>query len=161
MRRLLHLVVSSLFLSGCFGPGEGVEVPLEQIYFPVGIALDAREGPAVEGDPSTHDHLLVVSSDFDLQYNGGAIQSYDLEQLAKALPTPCASDEDCSGGVCEKGLCATGGRSRCGDAGERSDDDRLLYPGLCNSIDPAPFQLSKVKGPVPTALEAGVPYFAP
>ena len=70
MRRLIQLVIPCVLLSGCFGPGEGVEVPLDQIYFPVGLALD-RDASGAKGP----DHLFVVSSDFDLQYNGGAVQS--------------------------------------------------------------------------------------
>jgi len=74
MRRLIKLVIPCVLLSGCFGPGEGVEVPQDEIYFPVGLAVDKDAN-----------HLFVVSSDFDLQYNGGAVQSYDLNALAAAL----------------------------------------------------------------------------
>src|SRR3954465_12561117 len=101
MRRLLQLVIPCVLLSGCFGPGEGVEVPKDQIYFPVGLALDQ--------DAS---HLFVVSSDFDLQYNGGAVQSYDLGRLdppsglMAQLPQRCEVDADCQSGACETGLCA-------------------------------------------------------
>lgn len=125
MRRLLQLVIPCVLLSGCFGPGEGVEVPKDQIYFPVGLALD-RDAR----------HLFVVSSDFDLQYNGGAVQSYDLggedfPGLAAELPQLCDSDADCkdTGNTCETGLCA------CPN-GDRVDADRLLYPGRCNPIIP-------------------------
>ena len=99
MRRLIHLVIPCLLLSGCFGPGEGVEVPVDQIYFPVGLVTDADA-----------DHLFVVSSDFDLQYNGGAIQSYDLDKLRSKLPVPCNDFDgakDCADGEsCVQGMCA-------------------------------------------------------
>lgn len=132
MCRLQHLVVSCLFLSGCFGPGEGVEVPRDQIYFPVGLALDS-----VADDGGASKHLLVVSSDFDLQYNGGAVQSYDLGVLYEQLPVRCASTDECRGGlVCDAGLCVTAeGDSPCA-TGDRPDADRLLYPGRCNPISP-------------------------
>src|SRR3954468_17542461 len=82
MRRLIQLVIPCVLLSGCFGPSDGVEVPVDQIYFPVGLALD--------GQGAAHDHLYVVSSDFDLQYNGGAVQSYDLKKLSEQyLPRLC------------------------------------------------------------------------
>ena len=119
MRRLLQLVISCVLLSGCFGPGEGVEVPQDQIYFPVGLAMDKGAN-----------HLFVVSSDFDLQYNGGAVQSYDLEALqTEQLPQVCEVDADCANGPCETGLCA------CPN-GDRADSDRLLFPGRCKPIDP-------------------------
>src|SRR4051812_49443165 len=84
MRRLLQLVIPCVLLSGCFGPGEGVEVPKDQIYFPVGLALDKNDS-----------HLFVVSSDFDLQYNGGAGQAFDLVKLARGLPEVCNDDAGC------------------------------------------------------------------
>src|SRR6478609_3441831 len=130
MRRLHHLVVSCVLLSGCFGPGEGVEVPADEIYFPVGLALDRSKL-----------HLFVVSSDFDLQYNGGAIQSYDVEALVAALPKRCVTDAECVDAPrdarrCDSGLCVVNlGDSPCLQ-GDRADADRLLYPARCNSIQP-------------------------
>lgn len=113
MRRLIPSALFCVLLSGCFGPSEGVAVPVDDIYFPVGLAFD-------EGK----DHLFVVSSDFDLQYNGGAIQSYLVGDIAKELPLkltdPCPS-------------------------GERKQADRLLYPGRCNPIDPSRYKVDSVK----------------
>jgi hypothetical protein len=137
MRRPHYLVVSCLLLSGCFGPGEGVEVPQDQIYFPVGVALDASQ-----------QHLFVVSSDFDLQYNGGAVQSYDLSKLAAVLPVRCseANAAEVCDGVCEAGLCVPeAGGTPCLTTGDRPDADQLLYPGRCNPLDPTPLQVSTVK----------------
>src|SRR5512147_2884859 len=71
--------------AGCFSPGDGVTPPLQRLYFPVGLALDA----SVE-------HLLVVNSDFDLQFNAGTLQSYDLVRLRAMVPRPCAADSDCN-----------------------------------------------------------------
>jgi len=125
MRRLLKLIIPCVFLSGCFGPGEGVEVPQDQIYFPVGLALDKDAR-----------HLFVVSSDFDLQYNGGAVQSYDLEALQAALPSVCNSDADCGGTKCDAGLCLIANShppTPC-QQGDRAGSDRLLFPGRCNPI---------------------------
>jgi len=157
MRRLLKLIIPCVFLSGCFGPGEGVEVPQDQIYFPVGLALDKGAR-----------HLFVVSSDFDLQYNGGAVQSYDLNKLHEVLPRLCAVDADCAADDSTK---RTAARTIDGDApycspssgvctitptkddpdptpcqqGDRAGADRLLFPGRCNPIDPVPLSASSVK----------------
>jgi len=49
------------------GGGAGTDPPKNTLYFPVGLAVSAG-GNA----------LYVVNSDFDLQYNGGTLQSYDL-----------------------------------------------------------------------------------
>src|SRR5882724_7547397 len=94
MRRLVQLLIPSLLLCGCFGPGEGVEVPQDQIYFPVGLTVDRSAK-----------HLFVVSSDFDLQYNAGALQSYELVTLKRDLPKLCNDDSVCKSGVCDAGLC--------------------------------------------------------
>ncbi|HVY27778.1 MAG TPA: hypothetical protein VHB79_14585 [Polyangiaceae bacterium] len=127
MRRLLHLVVPCLtVLSGCYGTDKGVEVPQDEIYFPVGLALDPRAAKP--------DFLYVVSSDFDLQYNGGAVQSYDLRTLEGDLAQPCPD-----------GLCpATKSRKVCAK-GEQDDADRLLYPGPCKSLTPSDYQRGTVK----------------
>lgn len=126
MPRLVTLLLPCLLLSGCFvKAGDGLEVPVEEIYFPTGLALDASS-----------EHLIVVSSDFDLQYNAGSIQSFRLDGVYDQLPVRCATDADCGGGVCDAGLCAAAvGESPC-PQGDRRPADQLLYPGRCNIIDP-------------------------
>src|SRR5688572_18460670 len=71
-------------LTQCFPPGDGVEPPPDQIYFPVGLSMDP-EGKS----------LFVVNSDFDLQYNQGVLQRLDLERVHALVPKSCASDADC------------------------------------------------------------------
>lgn len=117
MPRLVQLLVPCALLCGCFGPGGGVEVPKDAIYFPTGLALD-RDA----------DYLYVVSSDFDLQYNGGAIQSYDLARLEPLLLDETSAEP-------------------CGALGERDPADKLLHPGRCKPIqaDTPELQKSKVK----------------
>jgi hypothetical protein len=53
--------------TACYSQGDGADPPLDQLYFPVG--LQVSHGGSV---------LYVANSDFDLQYNGGTLQSYDL-----------------------------------------------------------------------------------
>src|SRR5687767_2112689 len=66
---------------GCYDTGDGTAPPLERFYFPVG--LQVSHGGSV---------LYVVNSDFDLQFNGGTIQSYDLRLIRnhalKAIEDP-------------------------------------------------------------------------
>jgi hypothetical protein len=127
MRRLITSALFCVLLSGCFGPSDGVAVPVDDIYFPVGLALDRDNR-----------HLFVVSSDFDLQYNGGAIQSYDTERIAEELPRPCEEPG---------GLCAPEDASFEGPCknGERSAAQRLLYPGRCQPVDPRDYRVDSVK----------------
>ena len=152
MRRLIQLVLPCVLLSGCFGPGEGVEVPQEDIYFPVGLALS--QGAVASPDSSIEDegprHLFVASSDFDLQYNGGAVQSFDLNQVVEKLPQRCVADSDCAGAEagphCQRGgLCAESeAATPCPNGTDRSDADRLLFPGRCAPIEVKPTDAVKI-----------------
>jgi hypothetical protein len=67
---ILTLVAASPNVASCYSTGDGTLPPPETFYFPVGLAVS-------KGD----NVLYVVNSDFDLQWNGGTIQSYDLNQI--------------------------------------------------------------------------------
>lgn len=80
--------VIAIFLAGapivssCYSTGDGTQPPPESFYFPVGLAV-SRGGNV----------LYVVNSDFDLQWNGGTIQSYDLDQIRVDTATTIADEE--------------------------------------------------------------------
>jgi hypothetical protein len=136
MRRLVPFLITFVLSSGCYR-GEGLDVPTDEIYFPLGLALD-RSGK----------HLFVVSSDFDLQYDGGAVQSYRLDDLYEQLPVRCGFDSDCTDAerpVCNQGLCAASLDDSPCLQGDRPPEDWLLFPGRCNFIDNKPFIASQVK----------------
>lgn len=61
--------------AGCFSTGEGPEPPGDQLYFPVGLVV-SPSGKA----------LYAANSDFDLQYNAGTVQVYDLDRVRQAVP---------------------------------------------------------------------------
>lgn len=65
-------VTASCVTAGCYSTGDGTAPPPNQIYFPVGLAV-SRGGNV----------LYVANSDFDLQWNGGTMQSYDLHIIRK------------------------------------------------------------------------------
>src|SRR5580658_6410015 len=54
----------------CYSGGGGTAPPTNSFYFPVGLAVSA--GGHV---------LYAANSDFDLQWNGGTLQSYDLNGI--------------------------------------------------------------------------------
>jgi hypothetical protein len=56
----------------CYSGGGGTAPPTNSFYFPVGLAVSA--GGHV---------LYAANSDFDLQWNGGTLQSYDLASVRK------------------------------------------------------------------------------
>jgi hypothetical protein len=57
-------------LSGCYSGASGSNPPTDTFYYPVGLA--------VSPDGTT---LYVANSDFDLQWNGGTLQSYNLANI--------------------------------------------------------------------------------
>jgi hypothetical protein len=66
-RVLLCATVVASATPACYSAGAGTAPPTRNFYFPVGLAVSA--GGRV---------LYAVNSDFDLQWNGGTLQSYDL-----------------------------------------------------------------------------------
>src|SRR5687768_15631542 len=87
-KRLAAGLVAAL-VTGCFATDEGVDPPLDRLYFPVGLAIDRNRN-----------HLFVVNSNFDLQFTGGSLQSLDLARIrARLVPPPCQPDGTCDGGL--------------------------------------------------------------
>src|SRR6187549_3007520 len=123
----------------CADTGAGVESERGQIYFPVGLALD----PAA-------DFLIVVGSDFDLQFNQGTVQSLSLERVRALARLPCSSDGDCSGGQhCDRTptdenrsipshFCVDDSGPEaglpCGALGETSRWAKVTVPGRCAPV---------------------------
>ena len=56
--------------AACYSTGNGTAPPPQLFYYPVGVVVSA--GGNV---------LYAVNSDFDLQYSGGTVQSYDLTAI--------------------------------------------------------------------------------
>ena len=54
----------------CYDEGDGTDPPTDSLYFPVGLQV-SHGGTA----------LYVINADFDLQYNGGTLQAYDLRSM--------------------------------------------------------------------------------
>src|SRR5580658_2113252 len=64
------VLATAPIVASCYSTGNGTLPPPDSFYFPVGMAVS--KGGNV---------LYVINSDFDLQWNGGTIQSYDLDQI--------------------------------------------------------------------------------
>jgi hypothetical protein len=96
--------VSLLFTCGCFSAAQGTPPPTDELYFPVGVALS-----------SSREHLFVASSNFDLKYTGGVVQSLDLRIIRDDLVPEALG---------ERG-------EPCGKLGERSVVARYNAPLRC------------------------------
>src|SRR5678815_5126863 len=92
--RIRHLPLGFLLLAGapivslqnvgCYpAAGEGVDPPAFSFYFPVGLAVS--KGGNV---------LYAVNSDFDLQWNGGTLQAYDLNAIRRDVLRTIANPND-------------------------------------------------------------------
>lgn len=75
--------------SGCFTAGQGTQPPMHSFYFPTGLAV-SPDGQV----------LYAINSDFDLQWNGGTLQSYHLDAIRKdasnLIAANVASSKACS-----------------------------------------------------------------
>ncbi len=139
------LLCAALASSSCFPPGDGIEPPLDRIYFPAGLALNV---PETNGAPAPNaTNLFVANSNFDLQFNGGTLQSYDLGRLRARI---CPSNGNCTGRCVGGGRCVcaseenpaappwcvTDASNPCGVFGERSAARQKNVPGLCDFVSP-------------------------
>lgn len=116
----LSTAALGLVLTACYSSGEGMTPPLDRIYFPTGLATncDSRaDAPACQ--PS---RLYVASSDFDLQFNAGSIQTIDLERVREIVGSIYPSD-------------ASDGQAHCGKFGEQNAGEQLLSPGPCGPVN--------------------------
>jgi hypothetical protein len=84
-RLALSAVVVSALVPACYTAGGGTPPPMKSFYFPTGLAV------------STGGNVLyVANSDFDLQWNGGTLQSYDLFQIRRDAATLIHANIACS-----------------------------------------------------------------
>jgi DNA-binding beta-propeller fold protein YncE len=81
---VLRTALPALVL-GCTLNHPGDDPEPGKIYYPVAVALSAGEPPK---------YLYVVNSNFDLAYNAGTVQVYDLDRL-KTKTDECQSEIDC------------------------------------------------------------------
>src|SRR6185369_16833631 len=165
MRPLLRLAaLSALLLNACYPPGDGKAPPLDEIYFPTGLALD---GQTLNTDGAPR-YLYLANSDFDLQYRSSSLISYDLDRLSGIIPRSCNTSADCPDDeacdapgaerlpddvdskrtpsyYCVAPTLSAGGALRvCGDVGEHDPAEAVLYPGRCKSIDAIPLKVDSV-----------------
>jgi hypothetical protein len=157
--RLLPLLAAPavLLLSSCYPPGDGKAPPVEELYFPTGLALDftpPADGSALSDEPVKPRFMYVANSDFDLQYRSASVVSYDLDKLHDILPRNCNVDADCEvlGGtyVCDAPgagietdpaygpsyFCVVHDKPEPCPFGIRDEADLVLNPGRCESINP-------------------------
>src|SRR5689334_4049375 len=82
-----------LVATGCFPPDAGQDPDVgPPIYFPVGLTMSPPQTDPPDGQDHTippgtelpngiaHRWLYLANSDFDLQFNAGTVQVYDLEK---------------------------------------------------------------------------------
>jgi hypothetical protein len=165
MRPLSRLAaLSVLLLNACYPPGDGKPPPLDEIYFPTGLALDGR---SLNANGASR-YLYLANSDFDLQYRSSSLISYDLDALSAVVPRSCNTSADCPDDkACDApgderlpvgvdptrnasyycvapALSGDGKLSVCDGSGERVEADQVLYPGRCNSLSATALKVDSV-----------------
>ena len=100
-------------MGSCNLHNPGVSPPSAVLSFPSALALSREPMPRL---------LYVANSNFDLRYNAGSLQSYNLDALDRVL----ASNR-----------CRSYGKLPAGDAGSRPFDDNTNY-GMLGLLDAGP-----------------------
>jgi len=77
-RKLLGPGMALLAMAGCNLDNPGIEPPKGQIAYPWSVGL-------VKNELGEATHLVVVNSNFDLRYNAGSVQTYNLEVLMSLI----------------------------------------------------------------------------
>ncbi len=75
----------ALAAAACNLDNPGDDPPAANIYFPVAIGLST----ATATTPARF--LYLVNSNFDLRYNAGTVQAYDLDELNKSIAKQCVN----------------------------------------------------------------------
>lgn len=86
------LAAALLGSAGCLN-NPGVDPPVAELDFPTAMKLADVDGNG------TADHLLVANSNFDLRYNSGTLQSYDLDKLLGCAASCTYRDDLYPGGT--------------------------------------------------------------
>jgi hypothetical protein len=79
MNSIRAAALVALALAGCNLNNPGFDAPAGELAFPVALTLSASRG-----DQGSQ-YLYVVNSNSDLRYNGGSVQTYDLDELAEVM----------------------------------------------------------------------------
>jgi len=84
-RSLVGFGLGLVALLGCYNSGEGADPDDKRPYYPTGIALSA-----------SGKWLFLANSNFDLAYNAGTVQAYDVEAIKTAFDACKAGGSDCA-----------------------------------------------------------------
>jgi hypothetical protein len=145
--------VTSVAVSGCFPPDEGQEPDPNRIYFPTGLTLSpVREPRACITDPNDadvrHRWLYVANSDFDLQFNAGTVQVYDLDKVDEVIAAMNLRSTD-PAKRCPKEIEVFGETFTFGDPSDvdakKTEAEQFVAPGLCEPFPTAPLIAASVK----------------
>jgi DNA-binding beta-propeller fold protein YncE len=147
----LAFVASS---SACNLHNEGLTAPEGALSYPQALALSREDDATDAGDGA--DFLYVANTNYDLRYNGGSVQSYDLRNLDNELRrnrcrtldrriTTDASVSITDRTVYDVQRAGDAGVPDAGDAGDGAValppvgmDAQVQLPGRTTSIDDAP-----------------------
>jgi hypothetical protein len=109
-------LLGGIGLAGCNVGDDGPSPPTKSLYFPTGLAVSPGRTA-----------LYVANSDFDLQYNGGTVQLFDLPTLRERVFSLQGAFAEGQGA--SAACAATGGVNL----------EPVLYPGPCAPLPASDF----------------------
>lgn len=80
---IVFSVLAAVALPGCLGDTGGIAPPDDELIYPVALATIRDDS-----------HLLVVNSNFDLEYNAGTLVAYQLANIDMFNGSPIGYDSD-------------------------------------------------------------------
>ena len=111
-------LAAALLSAGCFLSSEGISPPLDTFYFPTGVVVSPDRKA-----------LYVVSSDFDLQYNGGTVLLIDLKSVRETAGKIAVAVD---GGMAADAACQAA--EIPAKNGSYANNSQVLHPGPCNPL---------------------------
>jgi hypothetical protein len=106
-------------VQACYSAGAGSGPPPNAFYFPVGLAV-SQGAPSKDGKfqlSQAGKFLYAANSDFDLQWNGGTLQSYDLGRIRADAAQLIDINLGKGGGFADGGPAFSSGGPGCAQSG--------------------------------------------
>lgn len=133
---LLSLTFVLTATSWCCSLNHPGEAPSRgELYYPIAVTLPPVQEDEADTGVSPR-YLFVANANFDLRYNSGSLQAFDLDHVVKKINSCVANEEKCRSSIkCKKGSDENDSESpdECDDDYEKFADCDPYKPCVINS----------------------------